>query len=259
MAVDKKRKSVDAAATATKKAKTAPAVEKPAPLKSALKGSKAKVETAAATKVVEKKKDNGTKKEETVVRAKKPANKPAAAVKEVVEEEPASDNDADELTADQTAELLAGFSSSEDEADEEEDHVVRAEHVVRECSAGQQPVQEPGQQLDEPHVADASLPLSGPGPPVEADAEPGEPPVEVVALAEGAILCIFGGDDPGIPATSIAAFEDALTAEAVDHDVVTYPGAPHSFFDRRFEQFADESADAWRRVLAFIRARSAEA
>lgn len=121
MAVDKKRKSVDAAATATKKAKTAPAVEKPAPLKSALKGSKAKVETAAATKVVEKKKDNGTKKEETVVRAKKPANKPAAAVKEVVEEEPASDNDADELTADQTAELLAGFSSSEDEADEEEE------------------------------------------------------------------------------------------------------------------------------------------
>lgn len=119
MAVDKKRKSVDAAATATKKAKTAPAVEKPAPLKSALKGSKAKVETAAATKVVEKKKDNG-KKEKTVVKAKKPANKPAVAVKEVEveEEEPASDN---ELTADQTAELLAGFSSSEDEADEEEE------------------------------------------------------------------------------------------------------------------------------------------
>jgi len=121
MAVDKKRKSVDAAATATKKAKTAPAVEKPAPLKSALKGSKAKVETAAATKVVEKKKDNG-KKEKTVVKAKKPANKPAVAVKEVVEEEedeePASDT---ELTADQTAELLAGFSSSEDEADEEEE------------------------------------------------------------------------------------------------------------------------------------------
>ena len=121
MAVDKKRKSVDAAATATKKAKTAPAVEKPAPLKSALKGSKAKVETAAATKVVEKNKDNG-KKEKTVVKAKKPANKPAVAVKEVQEEEPASENDdADELTADQTAELLAGFSSSEDEADEEEE------------------------------------------------------------------------------------------------------------------------------------------
>jgi carboxymethylenebutenolidase len=33
---------------------------------------------------------------------------------------------------------------------------------------------------------------------------------------------------------------------------VTYPSAPHSFFDRKQEQFADASEDAWRRVLAFI-------
>ena len=32
----------------------------------------------------------------------------------------------------------------------------------------------------------------------------------------------------------------------------TYAGAPHSFFDRKQEQFADASADAWRRVLAFF-------
>jgi carboxymethylenebutenolidase len=35
--------------------------------------------------------------------------------------------------------------------------------------------------------------------------------------------------------------------------VVTYPGAPHSFFDRKAEDFADVSADAWERVLSFIR------
>ena len=28
--------------------------------------------------------------------------------------------------------------------------------------------------------------------------------------------------------------------------------APYSFFDRAQEQFAEESADAWKRVLAFI-------
>jgi carboxymethylenebutenolidase len=33
---------------------------------------------------------------------------------------------------------------------------------------------------------------------------------------------------------------------------VTYPGAPHSFFDRKQEHFAEASEDAWRRVLAFI-------
>ena len=38
------------------------------------------------------------------------------------------------------------------------------------------------------------------------------------------------------------------------HDVTVYPGAPHSFFDRKFTEFADASADAWRRVQAFIKA-----
>jgi carboxymethylenebutenolidase len=38
--------------------------------------------------------------------------------------------------------------------------------------------------------------------------------------------------------------------------VVVYPGAPHSFFDRKYSEFADESADAWTRVLAFIDANT---
>jgi carboxymethylenebutenolidase len=33
---------------------------------------------------------------------------------------------------------------------------------------------------------------------------------------------------------------------------VTYDGAPHSFFDRKQEQFADASDDAWARVLRFV-------
>jgi len=33
---------------------------------------------------------------------------------------------------------------------------------------------------------------------------------------------------------------------------VIYDGAPHSFFDRKQEQFAAESEDAWNRVLAFL-------
>ena len=41
--------------------------------------------------------------------------------------------------------------------------------------------------------------------------------------------------------------------------VVTYPGAPHSFFDRKQEEFADASADAWRLVLAFIERHGVQA
>jgi carboxymethylenebutenolidase len=38
----------------------------------------------------------------------------------------------------------------------------------------------------------------------------------------------------------------------VEHEVEIYDGAPHSFFDRRFDDYAEASADAWERVLAFV-------
>jgi carboxymethylenebutenolidase len=70
------------------------------------------------------------------------------------------------------------------------------------------------------------------------------------------ILALQAGDDPHIPADANAAFEEALTAAGVEHELVTYEGAPHSFFDRKQEQFAADSEDAWQRVLAFIERRS---
>ena len=48
------------------------------------------------------------------------------------------------------------------------------------------------------------------------------------------------------------AFADALAAAGVEHEIVTYDGAPHSFFDRKHEQFRADSDDAWARTLAFI-------
>jgi carboxymethylenebutenolidase len=66
------------------------------------------------------------------------------------------------------------------------------------------------------------------------------------------ILALMAGDDQSITEADVAAFEDALHAAGVEHEVVTYPGAPHSFFDRRQEQFAEASDDAWGRVLAFL-------
>jgi carboxymethylenebutenolidase len=69
---------------------------------------------------------------------------------------------------------------------------------------------------------------------------------------EAPILALMGGADAGISADDVAAFERALQEAAVEHEVVVYPGAPHSFFDRKQDEYSDASADAWRRVLAFI-------
>ncbi|HWH23386.1 MAG TPA: dienelactone hydrolase family protein [Candidatus Limnocylindria bacterium] len=77
-------------------------------------------------------------------------------------------------------------------------------------------------------------------------------PVELAAQMICPVLGLFGGDDEAIPRDTIEAFDAALAAAGIDHELVTYPGAPHSFFDRKAEQFASESADSWRRVKEFI-------
>ena len=78
-------------------------------------------------------------------------------------------------------------------------------------------------------------------------------PLERAAEIEAPILALQAGDDRNITAADNAAFDEALTAAGVEHEIVTYDGAPHSFFDRRQEEFAEASEDAWRRVLEFIR------
>ena len=70
------------------------------------------------------------------------------------------------------------------------------------------------------------------------------------------ILALQAGDDPGIPVEDSKAFEQALIAAGVDHELVIYAGAPHSFFDRKHEEFAADSEDAWTRVLAFLERHS---
>jgi carboxymethylenebutenolidase len=77
-------------------------------------------------------------------------------------------------------------------------------------------------------------------------------PVDLAPAFECAVLGLFGGADQGIPPESIDAFDAALTAAGVEHRLITYPGAPHSFFDRTAAEHADAAADAWRQVLTFV-------
>jgi carboxymethylenebutenolidase len=86
----------------------------------------------------------------------------------------------------------------------------------------------------------------GPG----SDGSPG--PTQRAGELRAPILALMGGADPGIPVEDVKAFEEALSAAGVENDVVVYPGAPHSFFDRKHEEFAAESEDAWNRALAFL-------
>ncbi len=86
------------------------------------------------------------------------------------------------------------------------------------------------------------------------DGTPG--PAQRASELEAPILALQAGADQNISADDNAAFDEALTAAGVEHEVVAYEGAPHSFFDRSREQFAAASDDAWARVLAFIATHS---
>ena len=82
------------------------------------------------------------------------------------------------------------------------------------------------------------------------DGSPG--PIQRAGEMVAPILALQGGDDPGIPVDDSQAFDKALSEAGVEHEVVIYAGAPHSFFDRKHEEFAADSEDAWNRVLTFI-------
>jgi carboxymethylenebutenolidase len=108
-------------------------------------------------------------------------------------------------------------------------------------------------------LASASHDLAGvvgfygrPGP--GRDGSPG--PEDRAGELRGPLLGLMGGADQAIPAGDVEAFDRALADNGVEHELVTYDGAPQSFFDRRYEEHADASEDAWKRVLAFIAGNS---
>jgi carboxymethylenebutenolidase len=76
-------------------------------------------------------------------------------------------------------------------------------------------------------------------------------PLQRAAELSAPILGLFGGADGGIPASDVEAFDEALKQAGVEHEFVTYPGAPHSFFDIKFVEHTQACQDAWRRVLEF--------
>lgn len=80
-------------------------------------------------------------------------------------------------------------------------------------------------------------------------------PLQHASELSAPILGLFGGADHGIADSDVSAFDAALTLSGVAHDFTIYPGAPHSFFDIKYEEHAAPCADAWRRVLSFLARR----
>ncbi|GAA0965916.1 dienelactone hydrolase family protein [Acrocarpospora macrocephala] len=65
------------------------------------------------------------------------------------------------------------------------------------------------------------------------------------------VLLLRGGADTASTDEEFDTFTAALDHAGTENETVIYPGAPHSFFDRSYSEWADACADAWRQILSF--------
>jgi carboxymethylenebutenolidase len=84
-------------------------------------------------------------------------------------------------------------------------------------------------------------------------------PLDRAADIRGPLLGLFGGADEHIPPEQVDEFDRRLADAGAEHEIVVYPGAPHSFFDRVYAEHAEACEDAWRRTLGFLDAVRAPA
>ena len=64
------------------------------------------------------------------------------------------------------------------------------------------------------------------------------------------LLLVAGADMT--PLSEFENFDRVLTDAGKPHEMYVYDGAPHSYFDRSFDQHKEACDDSWRRILAFI-------
>lgn len=84
----------------------------------------------------------------------------------------------------------------------------------------------------------------------------GASPLGRVGDVSAPLLGLMGGADEGIPQAEVDKFAAALDERGVANEFITYEGAPHSFFDRSYDEHQAACADAWSRVQHFISANS---
>ncbi|GIH96291.1 dienelactone hydrolase family protein [Planobispora siamensis] len=76
--------------------------------------------------------------------------------------------------------------------------------------------------------------------------------IEPPATGPGApLLLLRAGADTASTPEDFAAYEAALERVGTPYESHVYEGAPHSFFDRSYAQWAEACQDAWQRMLSF--------
>ena len=73
---------------------------------------------------------------------------------------------------------------------------------------------------------------------------------EAAGAARRPVVMLIAGADTATPVADQLELAATMRAAGAEVDDVVYDGAPHSFFDRSFGEWAEACDDAWRHVLA---------
>jgi carboxymethylenebutenolidase len=84
-------------------------------------------------------------------------------------------------------------------------------------------------------------------------------PLDALATLTCPVLGFYGAEDPIIPLDDVEALRARLVTAGQPAEIRVYPGAGHAFMnDTRAAMYRPEAAaDAWRRLVPFLRARLA--
>ena len=77
-----------------------------------------------------------------------------------------------------------------------------------------------------------------------------------ISKMKAPLQIMVAGADGATTTDQSREFERELTKAGIAHEQHIYEGAPHSFFDRTYEQWKDASDLAWRRMLEFVKEHS---
>lgn len=70
------------------------------------------------------------------------------------------------------------------------------------------------------------------------------------------LLVMVAGNDAATTPEQAMEFKEKLEQAGVDFEQHVYRGAPHSFFDRSYDEWKEACDDAWRRMLGFVKQHS---
>lgn len=88
------------------------------------------------------------------------------------------------------------------------------------------------------------------------DSTPLQPqyPVDLAPMLKVPVLGLYGGQDNGIPVTTVERMRTALKQSSARSEIIVYPDAPHAFFaDYRPSYRQQPAEDGWKRLQAWFK------